>query len=129
MIKVQVNSLTHHWRLKITQSNKCSLDKEEAPKWTILWIRKNRKRKIHSGKDKDKITLEAYKISRKMRIINKVVPAEINLIVILLKLNPSIHQSKIKNNSQLLINKKPSKEKSNNNICEKLEQPPQKRAH
>jgi hypothetical protein len=32
MIKFQVNNLTHHWRLKIMLSSKCSLDKEEAPK-------------------------------------------------------------------------------------------------
>lgn len=69
------------------------------------------------GKIKAIIILEMYKIQRMTRNISKVVQEEINLIVILIKLNHNIMMKSIYKKKQMttLINKNKSKKKKDNN--------------
>jgi hypothetical protein len=77
-------------------SEVCSLGKEEERKWTILLTAKNNKSKILFGFSKGKNILEILMMEIMIKkIMWKVVPAETNLIVILIKVNQSINPNPV----------------------------------
>jgi hypothetical protein len=133
LIKTTATSNLHHnhWRPKIWLSSKWVSDNEEGPKWITSWIEKRTKRKIPSGKIRDKTISEISKIKNKTKIINKAAPEETNSTVILAKQNPNTLINRRKPNNQKLTKTGSEKRKSNRNLWEKykllrLKRQPQK---
>ena len=129
LIKTTATSNLHHnhWRPKTWQSSKWVSENEEVPKWITSWTGKRTKRKILSGKIRDKTISEISKIKNKTKIINKAAPEETNSTVISVKPNPNTLINRKKPNNLRSTKTNSKKRKSNKNLWEKYKLPRLKR--
>lgn len=107
------------WRLKTMLSSKWVLENVEEPKWITWWTERRRKKKTPFGRIRDKTILATWKMKNKTKIINKVVLAEISLIVILAKLSHKRKKKKKRWRSLNSMSKSSKKKGSSRSSCEK----------
>lgn len=125
--KTAMNNLhNNHWRPKTTPSNKWVSENEEVPKWITWWTEKKRKRKIRSGKIRDKTILETSQIKNKTKITSKAALEEISSTVISDKPNLNIRKRRKKSKIRKLMKIKWKKRKNTKNLWGKFKPPLQK---